>query len=109
MSILRSVFSGTITIYSLSYTTSNDTGEPLEVLTATGETADIAEMKSRVTYSVGVMGNIKVEDFRFLCERDYNPQTTVIEKDGVRYRIKAKQRAGLNNKTFGFTYSCILY
>jgi len=109
MTILRSVLTGSVTTYTITFVTSTSTGAPIETLVANGDSVDIAEMKSRVTYDTNVNGNVKLEDFRFLSERILDPQTIVVEKDGVKYRIKATKKGGLNNKVFGYTYSCVLY
>lgn len=109
MSILRSVFSGILKVYNITYVTSTSTGQPLETLVDSGTSIDYSEMKQRFTFSVKVQGNFPIEDFRFLSETNLDVQTNIVEKEGVKYRLKSKLKKSLNNKVFGYEYSCELY
>lgn len=109
MSILRPVFNGTARVYSLSFTTSTSTGQPLETLTDTGQIISIAEMKIKMAYDVQVGGNIKLYDYRFLSERSLDIQLNIIEVNGIKYRLLTSSVVGLNTKIFGYIYTCSLY
>ena len=109
MSILRPAFNGIITIYTIDVSTSTVTGAPIETLQNTGLIYDIVKMKEKVSFDVTINGNIRVEDFRFLCEKELDVQTTIVENDGIKYRLKNRVRQGINSKTFAWLYTAIKY
>lgn len=109
MTILRSVLTNTALVYTIDLSSKDALGQPIESLVSTGIQIDISNLEEKHVYDIQMQGNIKLSQFKFLSEYELNIQTNIIETDSIKYRLLTRKKAQLNNKIFGYTYTCSFY